>query len=502
MSFSDKTVAFQEWLLSSAFRISEKIEIADLREVGEGRAVVALKDIEEEEELFSIPRSALINADNCSLIEDHESLREELKGLDQWQALILAVLYEWKVKGKNSRWAPYLDILPINDKKNYQFNQLMYWDEAELGQLAPSYIVNRLGVDLAEQMFLKLKGLYSKYVGDVSQNEFNMIATLIMSYSFDVNKLNAAKHANGEDENENENEEEGDGDDEEDENLNDLNPIEQCKYLKSMVPFADTLNADTHGHNASLVYSADHLIMRSIKKISEGEQIYNSYSEHPNAELLRRYGYVEIDGSAHDFAEISQEHLKRFFETDSGPFEAVIESLKAIENEQGETFVLEFYDCFASGEVIFELTFIIQILDVVFKVHLKNNFIAESKPVRDRTIKRIYKKCYQLLESKKLTKGFLVAYKSILNSRISEYPMGLDKPEPTAARKLTRSDQARIVLKSEWNSLSSCVDVERVFLSGDDKYTTIDDEKLLKNILKGDSAVNESSHLRKKQKRV
>lgn len=46
--------------------------------------------------------------------------------------------------------------------------------------------------------------------------------------------------------------------------------------------------------------------MRSIRSIARGEQIYNTYGDLPNADLLRRYGYV-IRGSRDDVVEVSAE---------------------------------------------------------------------------------------------------------------------------------------------------------------------------------------------------
>lgn len=46
--------------------------------------------------------------------------------------------------------------------------------------------------------------------------------------------------------------------------------------------------------------------MRSIRPIQKDEQIYNTYGNLPNADLLRRYGYV-IPGSQDDLVEISTE---------------------------------------------------------------------------------------------------------------------------------------------------------------------------------------------------
>jgi N-lysine methyltransferase SETD6 len=48
--------------------------------------------------------------------------------------------------------------------------------------------------------------------------------------------------------------------------------------------------------------------MRSIKPIAKNEQIYNTYGNLPNADLLRRYGYV-IPGSRDDIVEISAETI-------------------------------------------------------------------------------------------------------------------------------------------------------------------------------------------------
>ena len=46
--------------------------------------------------------------------------------------------------------------------------------------------------------------------------------------------------------------------------------------------------------------------MRSIKPIPQGHQIYNTYGNLPNHDLLRRYGYV-LPGSKDDLVEISSD---------------------------------------------------------------------------------------------------------------------------------------------------------------------------------------------------
>ncbi|RKP28550.1 hypothetical protein METBISCDRAFT_29060, partial [Metschnikowia bicuspidata] len=134
-------------------------------------------------------------------------------------------------------------------------------------------------------------------------------------------------------------------DDEEDE---EDAPVLQSRFRKAMVPLEDTLNADSAGHNACLMYLDYCLVMRSIKSIAH--------------ELLRHYGYVERDGCAHDFTEVTHYELRRYFNPDNDTFDAVVQMLLQIEDDEAESFVLESCDCLAASEVIFELTFVVQVL--------------------------------------------------------------------------------------------------------------------------------------------
>lgn len=45
--------------------------------------------------------------------------------------------------------------------------------------------------------------------------------------------------------------------------------------------------------------------MRAIKPIGSGEQIYNTYGDLPNADLLRRYGYTRFGKTKNDVVEIA-----------------------------------------------------------------------------------------------------------------------------------------------------------------------------------------------------
>lgn len=493
MSFSTYTQAFDAWLRKEHVELSPKIEIADLRSAGLGRAVVALEPISSDEVLFKLPRNLLLSAENCSLIQDVPHAEEKLLDLSQWEALLIVILYEWLVK-IDSKWKHYFDVLPITDTENYRLDQLMFWSDEEVELLKPSLIVNRIGKENAAAMYAKLVPSVVMDVTGVAQlqkvtfDQFTLAATLIMAYSFDVEVPK-----------------EGDGDDEEDDDeVADDSCVRDSGFYKCMVPLADTLNADTHKHNASLMYSSLHLVMKSIKPIAKGEQVYNTYSEHPNAEILRRYGYVEQRGSAHDFAEVPLSTIIDFFSENSSlsleTVEDIITVLKEAGEEDGEAYVLDAYDVFASSEVIFELTFLVQLLTLMACINDEKSFNAASLDVKGRGVRRVLKKCYQLLESGKITSGFISNYKSLLNSRLKDYPISASKGFPDEGTVSSRSSMASIVLVSEYNSIVNCLDTEKVFSEGESVFSVIDDGKVLRNIMKKDVFEGSDDQPKKKQR--
>lgn len=89
-------------------------------------------------------------------------------------------------------------------------------------------------------------------------------------------------------------EEESDEEDEEEEEEN---------VLISMVPMADMLNHKTGFNNARLFHEPESLQMRAVKNIAKGEQIYNTYGDLCNADLLRKYGFAD-DENEFDIVEI------------------------------------------------------------------------------------------------------------------------------------------------------------------------------------------------------
>ncbi|EGV63468.1 Ribosomal lysine N-methyltransferase 4 [Yamadazyma tenuis] len=505
VEFGASTINYVKWLKQNGVHFCKDCRIKDLRHKNEGRGIIAAQDIEEHDTIFEIPRSVVLNLETCSLVKERPGVREGLESLNQWEALIIILLYELKVKKEHSRWTPYFGVLPILDEENYTFNQLMFWSDDELEYLKPSLIIQRIGKDIADGMYNKLfprviKQLKLVELNDTTLWEYHKIASLIMSYSFDLERLNRDGVVNDE-----EDEDEDEGNEEVGNEPSYKNsPVSSSdeeypdswrndSFLKSMIPIADTLNADTTLHNASLEYLQDKLVIRAIKLIKKGEQVYNTYSDHPNSEILRRYGYVERQGSKHDFGEITLASIRDHFSQCSNPimhefFDEIMDLFyRIIQEESSEEevveFVLDSYDCFASSEVIIELTILLQCLTIIGSIHSLNSMETLTVDSKFQLVRRIHRKCISLIESRKLTKLFLANYKAILGNRMSEYPAIASEDFP-GSFKFTRQNMANVVLKSEYTSLRNCLDVEKTFTIDDIKYQFIDDDKLIRNIVK------------------
>lgn len=323
--FTKQTQAFVQWLTESrGYKISPKVKVHDYRSQGQGRGLIAVEDIAEGEDLFTISRDRVIAIDSDAegsgaLVQRVPELADGT--LDEWSALILYLMYH---ASKGEAFKPYFDVIPAH------FSTPMFWDEGEAEQLLQgSTLVEKIGRAEAEAGFREnILPVVEKYKDtvfdgvDVSVDAFHRVGSLIMSYSFDVDRIKAGSSEDKDDENAkeedqasaDENEDEVPGDEEEHEELiieeefsddeDDDGPV------KAMVPLADTLNAHSQLCNAHLEQEDDgSLVMRATAAIPAGGQIYNTYGDFPNSDLLRRYGYTELGGTASDLVEITVNDL-------------------------------------------------------------------------------------------------------------------------------------------------------------------------------------------------
>ncbi|KAF1974642.1 SET domain-containing protein [Bimuria novae-zelandiae CBS 107.79] len=292
-SFNEASQVFLEWLKRSGAEISPKIELKDLRNTQAGRGVVSTQDIGEDELLFSVPRSAILSVENSIL--SNEIPKATLVHLGPWLSLILVMIYEYIHKDA-SNWATYFAVLPS------EFNTLMFWSEDELAELQASAVVHKIGRQSADESFKNelipvIKEFASViFAGDPQAKEkaaemeseqgmllMHKMGSLIMAYAFDVEPAQSQKELD----------EEGYASEDEDEAL-----------PKGMVPMADMLNADADRNNARLFYEEATLIMKTLKPIKAGEEIFNDYGPLPRSDLLRRYGYITDNYAQYDVVEI------------------------------------------------------------------------------------------------------------------------------------------------------------------------------------------------------
>jgi len=323
--FTKQTQAFVQWLTESrGYKISPKVKVHDYRSQGQGRGLIAVEDIAEGEDLFTIPRDRVIAIDSDAegsgaLVQRVPELADGT--LDEWSALILYLMYH---ASKGEAFKPYFDVIPAH------FSTPMFWDEGEAEQLLQgSTLVEKIGRAEAEAGFREnILPVVEKYKDtvfdgvDVSVDAFHRVGSLIMSYSFDVDRIKAGSSEDKDDENAkeedqasaDENEDEVPGDEEEHEELiieEEFSDDEDDDGpFKAMVPLADTLNAHSQLCNAHLEQEDDgSLVMRATAAIPAGGQIYNTYGDFPNSDLLRRYGYTELGGTASDLVEITVNDL-------------------------------------------------------------------------------------------------------------------------------------------------------------------------------------------------
>ncbi|KAF9884356.1 hypothetical protein FE257_001869 [Aspergillus nanangensis] len=298
-NFPQQSSDFLAWLSTiPGVSINPKIILADLRLQGAGRGVVAQADIQENEELFTIPRDLVLSTRNSKL---KALLPQDLEDLGPWLSLMLVMVYEY-LQGDSSSWAPYFKVLPQG------FDTLMFWSPSELQELQGSAVIEKIGRQSADEsilniiapviranpsLFPPIDGLAS-YDGDAGTQALLHLAhtmgSLIMAYAFDIEKP--------EDE-----DDEGEGED------GYLTDEEEEQLPKGMVPLADLLNADADRNNARLFQEENALVMKSIKPIAMGEEIFNDYGEIPRADLLRRYGYVTDNYAPYDVIEIPLETI-------------------------------------------------------------------------------------------------------------------------------------------------------------------------------------------------
>ncbi|KAA8917550.1 hypothetical protein TRICI_000296 [Trichomonascus ciferrii] len=384
MSFDAENEQFVDWLKANGVTLSPKIALHDYRAEGQGRGVIATEDIGKDEVLFTIPRSSLLAVDN------DETFSQLVSGENDFGTWLNLMAY-MMVVSESSRWKPYYNMLPKS------FNTPMFWSDEQINMLQGSALKDKIGKEEAEEQYNEnikpfLEANREKFGGqsgfENTLDAFHRMGSIIMAYSFDV------KEKNAEDDAEN-------SDDEEEE-----------PYVKAMVPMADMLNAHTRLCNAHLCHTEDNTVleMRSIKKIPKGAQVYNTYGELPNSDLLRRYGYVESGGTEFDVVEIPTNLIaKAVQDLGYGQAEQLLEEL---EQDEDNVFYDDGYDIPVSGEPD------LPTLVILLYLQIAASHSPDILPSKKKLFRAIAKAC----EDDKLTHEAKAVWKATLETRLKNYP--------------------------------------------------------------------------------
>lgn len=206
-------------------------------------------------------------------------------------------------------WGPYLNILPNS------FDTPMFWTDSELQELAGTDVLEKLGREEATASYWQTLRPYIEkrphlFLGSLADNIDQVQKYMENFYSLDMYHvmgsriLSRAFHVKGARDSEDVEEEEEEEEDDSSETDDEHESIEEI----SMVPMADMLNARNGFDNAHLFYKLHTLEMRATQPIKAGEQIWNTYGDPPNSDLLRRYGYADLANPG-DVVEINLTNL-------------------------------------------------------------------------------------------------------------------------------------------------------------------------------------------------
>lgn len=203
---------------------------------------VAIENVDEDEELFAIPRSLVLTTSTSSIPPE---VLLPLSDVGSWPPLIVTIIYEY-LRRERSPWYPYFQVLPTT------FHSLMFWNDQELAQLQASAVVNKIGKSGAEASWKEtiipimlehpelfpVPGATKQAKSDTLISLAHMAGSLIMAYAFDIDRDDEEKDKAKDASDASEQDDEFEEDDED-------------EPLKGMVPFADMLNADADRNNVS-----------------------------------------------------------------------------------------------------------------------------------------------------------------------------------------------------------------------------------------------------------
>ncbi|KAM6937962.1 N-lysine methyltransferase setd6 [Xenentodon cancila] len=276
---------FLQWCDTVGLVLSKKVCVSKEGTVAD-YGMIAQDSIDEGEVLFTIPRSALLHQGTTKISALLEEEKSSLESSSGWVPLLLALLYEYT--SSESHWKPYLSLW--SDFK--ALDHPMFWSKEERdGLLRGTAVPEAVDTDLSS-----IQREYTSIVLPFMRKHphlwnpnthtlelYTQLVAFVMSYSFQ------------------EPQEEDDDEEEDDE--------DEVPNPPMMVPMADMLN-HVSNHNANLEFTPDSLKMVCVRYIHKGEEVFNTYGQMANWQLLHMYGFTEpYPSNSNDTADIPVNNL-------------------------------------------------------------------------------------------------------------------------------------------------------------------------------------------------
>ncbi|XP_075998573.1 N-lysine methyltransferase setd6 [Genypterus blacodes] len=256
---------FLQWCDTAGLVLSNKVYVSKEGTVAE-YGMLAKENINQGEVLFTIPRSALLHQGTTKISALLEQEKASVESSSGWVPLLLALLYEHT--SPQSHWRPYLSLW--TDFR--ALDQPMFWSKEERDrELRGTGIPEAVNKDLAniQREYTDVVLPFITRHPDIwnpsihTLDLYTQLVAFIMAYSF---------------------QEPQEEDDEEEE--------EKAPNLPMMVPMADMLN-HVSNHNANLEFTLESLKMVCVRPILKGEEVFNTYGQMANWQLLHMYGFTE-----------------------------------------------------------------------------------------------------------------------------------------------------------------------------------------------------------------
>nr|XP_030138061.3 N-lysine methyltransferase SETD6 [Taeniopygia guttata] len=281
-SSADPLSGFLAWCGRAGVELNPKVRLSREGAVA-GYGMLAAEELEAGEVLFTIPRTALLSQHTTSIHALLQEAQESLQSQSGWVPLLLALLHEYTAS--NSHWQPYFSLW--QDFRS--LDHPMFWPQEERTRLLQGTgIPEAVDKDLAN-IQLEYNSIILPFMEthpDIFDPKlhtlelYKELVAFVMAYSFQ-------------------------------EPLEEEEEDEKGPNPPMMVPVADILN-HVANHNANLEYSPQCLRMVTTQPVRKGQEIFNTYGQMANWQLLHMYGFAEpYPGNSHDTADIQMVTLRR-----------------------------------------------------------------------------------------------------------------------------------------------------------------------------------------------